>query len=230
MVGFGVRTVVALKTKCNGTQYTVMTGIDPFVLDPYLAYWTHEHLRNSGRFVMPDDRQFTYLVWTNEGQQNYFNWMDDKPNKKTVWLHEVDDMPIPEVEMDLPSKLRGEEVTRVHMSFIAYTTLGSWYTAEADEELSDDGAAFDPIRVPVTDDMIPEVREWVQGKGGTVPRVKGVEFDSRFAEVLDPGDARLRSNDLNDVHVKVKVRSAGEYKRVFEQATNFAERAVRAVV
>jgi hypothetical protein len=78
--------------------------------------------------------------------------------------------------------------------------------------------------------MISEVREWAQSWGGEVQRVKGVEFDARFAEVLDPDDARLRSQDLNDVHVKIAVRSAGGYKRVFEAATDFAERSVRAVV
>lgn len=206
-----------------------MPSIDDYVIDPYVAHWVHDYLQSSARFVMPDDEKISYLVFGGEGQQSYFRWMDNAPRKSGAWMLEQRDSPLPEVVQSLPDELRDADVSRVNLSFISYTTLGSWYTAEADEQ-TPGSASLSPIRVPVPDDMIPRVREWAGENGGEVSRVKGVEFKDRFAEVVGSTEARRLAGELNDVHVEIHdIGTEQEFKRLFREATDFAERGVRSV-
>jgi hypothetical protein len=202
---------------------------EDFVLDMYYADWLFEYIRSRTRFYWPDDQRLSYhlkvgfdtTTWYRDG-----SWNDRDPED---W-HEDTGFGAPDFIGSPRLDFIKNRVQQVRLAGVTYSTIGSWYTFEAIE--AEDGAAkFDPIRLPVTDQMRGEAKRWARDRGGRVTREKGVEFQERYATVLDGDEASRAAGQLNDVHVTIPdITSEQEAKEVFEEATMMAERAVRQVM
>lgn len=202
-----------------------------FVLDPAFAHWVWEQIRASARLKWPDDEKLIYHLNAQSvsGGERYFRdgtWDKDEDGE---WYQLIGRFAGPKMTMWPHLEMQKSHIRDVYMAATAYTTLGSWYTFEIQEE-RDGPVVFEPIRVPVPRELRDEVYDWAEGNGGEVFREKGVEFQERYAEVLSGDKAARAAGDLYDLHVRIPgVESESEAKEIVEQANSFAERGVRMV-
>lgn len=203
-----------------------MGDTDDFILDPKFADWVWRHIRSSGRLYWPDDKRLTYLINPGSNQEKYIRdgtWDDDVWND---WWQTMGVMG-PKMEFTPSTDFRKGTVREVGLAGVSYSNIGSWYTFEMREKVDED-LKYTPLRIPVTREMIEEVREWADDNDGEVQRVKPVSFEERYATALPDTQASKAARQLEDVHVKFEgIDTEEEAKRLFTEATDFAERAVR---
>jgi len=202
---------------------------EDFVLDMHFADWVWNHIESSPRIYWPDDERLIYQTkvgietkkWYRDGTWDKDNWKDWK---------EQSGFGVPDFTGTPELDFLKDSVSWVGLAGTPYTIIGGWYTFEAQQD-EGEPAEFRPIRVPVPDEMIGTVRQFAKENGGEVTRVKGVEFAERFADALDGDEAHRAVGMLNDVHVNIpNVTTEEQAKRIFTEATDYAERAVRTVM
>lgn len=206
-----------------------MGGTEDFVCDPLFADWVWNHIKSSPRVYWPDDERLTY--------QTEAGFETKKWYRSGSWDREVPDMWRENTGFGVPDftghpglDFRKDLVRSVYLAGVSYTVVGSWYTFEMKED-EDTPLMLDPIRLPVTQDMVSEAKAWGRDWGGSFVREKDVEFKERFATVLDDDEAFQAAAQLNDVHLKIgNIESERRAKNIFREATDMAERAVRSVL
>lgn len=201
---------------------------EDFILDLHYANWVWNHIKSSQRVYWPEDERFYYQIEAGIETKKYYR--DGTWDRESATdYQEATDIGVPDFIGTPKVEFMKGLVRSVYIAGVSYTTIGSWYTFEITEDEEDDEAMFDPIRLPVTYEMIPEAKKFARDRGGSFIREKGVEFQERYATALSEDEARLAASDLNDVHVKIPARSEQEAKEVIREATAMAERAVREV-
>lgn len=202
---------------------------EDFILDDEFAHWIWTRIGASSRLTWPEDEklELTLNPRMTTSKENYYRDGTFDRDDDTEWIKPFG--PLGGLGMVSSPKVDfwNEKVREVHIAGVSYTVIGSWYTFEMYEKMGDP-VEINPIRVPVTREMRDDVKRWAERNDGEMYREKGVEFKERYAEALDPDDARLRVGDLYDMHVRFpEVESEDEVRRLFNEATDFAERAVR---
>lgn len=195
-----------------------------WILDPSVADWIWDYVKQDRYLYWPEDQRLTYMLSLGYETETYYRDGRFEPEAPMDWLQKnlrMVDTPMVDFMQD---KVKG-----VRIAGTPYTTLGSWFTFELAEETPYD-VDFVPIRVPVTDDMVDDVKRWAQEEGGTVTRTKGVEFNERFATAFPEKEASRAAGKLRDVHVKIEgVTTEASVRRIFRRAAEFATDAVVAV-
>lgn len=206
-----------------------MPGSDAFVLDWHYADWVYRYIESRGRVYWPDDERLTFITDLGlETNKWYRDGTWDKPGAGR-WQEETG-IGVPDFTGSAKFDFVREKVRSTRLAGVAYTVIGSWYTFEATND-ANEPMVFDPIRLPVTQDMIPEAKEWARERGGSHQRTKGVEFQERFATALEGDAAQRAARQLSDVHLRIPdLDTEQEAKDTFREATDMAERAVRQVM
>jgi len=202
---------------------------DDFVLDMHFADWLWNHIASAPRVYWPDDEKLTFITNPGPVQDKYYRSGTWSKDSWRDWYQDAGTFG-PKMVMSPFMDFHKGTVREVVLAGTPYTIIGSWYTFEM-RQREDEPASFVPIRVPVPRDMEQTVREWADEHDGRVTRVKDVEFQERYAEAMSRDDALSAATELQDVHVRFEsVESEREAKRLVENATDFAERGVRAVM
>lgn len=105
-----------------------------------------------------------------------------------------------------------------------YSTAGTRFWFEAEEEHEGESVFMDRMRIPVPDSMVDEVKQWAADMGCEHLHTKGAVFERRFAS--KDGMAQPRHND---VHIRCDgLQNKQDVMQVLVGALDFVERAARA--
>ena len=206
-----------------------MGGTEDFIADYHFADWVWRHIKSSARINWPEDERLTYQVEAGIDTTKWYRdgtWDRENPED---W-QESSGFGAPDFIGSPSLDFLKDNVRSVYLAGVTYTVVGSWYTFEIQED-EDTPLRYDPIRLPVTQNMVQEAKDWGRDWGGEFLREKDVEFKERFATVLDEDEAFQAAAQLNDVHIRIEnVTSERHAKEIFREATDMAERAVRNVL
>lgn len=206
-----------------------MATQDMFVLDPHYADWVWNYIRSRARVYWPDDKRLNYITEVTPETKTWYRDGSWDKTDNAEWFRKGE-IGMPDFPGFPGMDFRKGSVRSARLAGVSYTVVGSWYTFEAVNDAGDP-AVFDPIRLPVTDGMVEEAKDWSRSYGGEFLRRKGVEFNERFATALDGEEASRAASELSDVHVRIpEVTTEQEAKDVLREATDMAERAVRQVM